>query len=240
MAWAYGEFGDEVYTNLKGHSKAIMEHAEKQVLNLKAKQIQALTRDTIWEKQMGLLKTANQLKKEIGTDEFSNFNLFKEKVDLVLKSLKIKLSVSEKTTILNAASWNDSNAVKVIKGKVKLSDKLSNLLSYLGCISDQLPDYGYFSSEKKGEFMTYETKSDLRDTENVPLSAEINDYFLHEVKPHLDEAWINLDATKIGDEISFNKYFYRHKPLRSLEEVTKDILQLESENDGLIREILQN
>jgi hypothetical protein len=65
----------------------------------------------------------------------------------------------------------------------------------------------------------YETESDLRDTENVPLKENIYDYFLREVKPHVAEAWINLDATKIGYEISFNKYFYRHKPLRSIEEV---------------------
>ena len=48
----------------------------------------------------------------------------------------------------------------------------------------------------------------------------------------------NLDSTKIGYEISFNKDFYRHKPLRSIEEVTADILQIEAESDGLIREIL--
>ncbi len=54
----------------------------------------------------------------------------------------------------------------------------------------------------------------------------------------MPEAWLKLDATKIGYEISFNKYFYRHKPLRSLEEVTADILKLEEESDGLIREIL--
>jgi len=52
------------------------------------------------------------------------------------------------------------------------------------------------------------------------------------------EAWINLDATKIGYEISFNKYFYRHTPLRTLEEVSADILALERESDGLISEIL--
>jgi len=63
-------------------------------------------------------------------------------------------------------------------------------------------------------------------------------YFLREVKPHVPEAWINLESTKIGYEISFNKYFYRHKPLRSIEAVTADILQLEAESDGLIREIL--
>ena len=47
-----------------------------------------------------------------------------------------------------------------------------------------------------------------------------------------------LDATKIGYEISFNKYFYKHTPLRNIEDVTKDILDLEKQSDGLIAEIL--
>ncbi len=67
---------------------------------------------------------------------------------------------------------------------------------------------------------------------------EIHRYFLAEVKPHVEEAWINLDSTKIGYEISFNKYFYRHKPLRSMEAVAKDIIQLEQQAEGLIAEIL--
>ena len=54
----------------------------------------------------------------------------------------------------------------------------------------------------------------------------------------MQEAWINLDSVKIGYEIRFNKYFYTHKPLRSLEEVGKDILELENASDGLIKEIL--
>lgn len=58
------------------------------------------------------------------------------------------------------------------------------------------------------------------------------------MKPHVDEAWINLDSTKIGYEISFNKYFYRHKPLRSLEEVASDIIGLEQKAEGLIAQIL--
>ena len=98
--------------------------------------------------------------------------------------------------------------------------------------------YGYFATNKKGEYLEYENESDLRDTENVPLKENIYAYFLSEVKPHVAEAWINLDATKIGYEISFNKYFYRHKPLRAIEEVSTDILKLEELSDGLIREIL--
>jgi type I restriction enzyme M protein len=89
------------------------------------------------------------------------------------------------------------------------------LLVHLDCKETELADYGYFATNKKGEYIEYETESDLRDTENVPLKENIYSYFLREVKPHVAEAWINLDATKIGYEISFNKYFYRHKPLRS-------------------------
>ena len=51
-------------------------------------------------------------------------------------------------------------------------------------------------------------------------------------------AWINLDSTKIGYEISFNKYFYKHKPLRSMEEVASDIIALEQQAEGLIADIL--
>jgi hypothetical protein len=58
------------------------------------------------------------------------------------------------------------------------------------------------------------------------------------VLPHVPEAWINLDSVKIGYEISFNKYFYRHKPLRSMEAVAKDILDLEHQAEGLIADIL--
>ncbi|CAG4995641.1 hypothetical protein DYBT9275_01687 [Dyadobacter sp. CECT 9275] len=136
-------------------------------------------------------------------------------------------------------SWYDAGAEKVVKGITKLpGEKLEKLLDYLNCTEEQLSDHGYFPTNKKGEYLQYETESDLRDTENVTLKENIYEYFLREVKPHVEEAWISLDATKIGYEISFNKYFYRHKPLRSIEEVAADILALEAESDGLIREIL--
>jgi type I restriction enzyme M protein len=108
----------------------------------------------------------------------------------------------------------------------------------LDCKESDLPDFGYYPNIKKGEYTVYETESDLRDTENVPLKDNIHSYFLREVQPHVSEAWINLDATKIGYEISFNKYFYKHTPLRTITDVTKDIVDLESKSDGLIAEIL--
>ena len=175
----------------------------------------------------------------MGNTLYTDFNAFKVKVDEVIKVQKLKLSASEKNAILNAVSWYDADAEKVIKGIVKLTgDKLEKLLAHLDCTENELADYGYYPTSKKGEYITYETESDLRDTENVPLKEDIHSYFLREVKPHVEEAWINLDATKIGYEISFNKYFYQHKPLRAIEAVTADILALEKESDGLIAEIL--
>lgn len=240
MEWAYAEFGDEVYTSLAKHAKAIIEWTEKEELNLNAKQQAALTSPAVWKKQQDLLQHAVALLKAVGTDEYNDFNVFRELVDEKLKTLDIKLSPAEKNTILNAVSWYDASAEKVIKGTVKLTgDKLAEVLRLQDCTEAQLPDHGYYPTGKKGEYLQYEAESDLRDTENIPLKENIYWYFLKEVKPHVEEAWINMEYTKIGYEISFNKYFYRHKPLRSIEEVTADILALESESDGLIKEILK-
>lgn len=236
---AYAEFGDALYTDIARHEKAILDWCEKNELNLNAKQSKALISKDLWQKQRNLLQTATDLMTAIGADEYTDFNVFADKVDARLKATKIKLSPSERKAILNAVSWYDAAAEKVIKGTARLTgEKLEALLAHLGCTEAQLADYGYYATGKPGEYLEYETESDLRDTENVPLKEDIYAYFAREVKPHVPEAWINLDATKIGYEISFNKYFYRHKLLRPLDEVTRDILQLEAESDGLIREIL--
>lgn len=239
MAWAYEVFGDSLYNNLQKHEKEITEWCEKNELNLNTKQSKTLVSEALWLKQLELLNTATELMQAVGNDEYIDFNIFKEKVDEVLKAKKAKLPASEKNAILNAVSWYDASAEKVIKGISKLTaDKLKILLEHLDCKETELADYGYFATNKKGEYLEYETESDLRDTENVPIKENIYNYFLREVKPYVAEAWINLDVTKIGYEISFNKYFYRHKPLRTIEEVSTDILKLEELSDGLIADIL--
>lgn len=81
--------------------------------------------------------------------------------------------------------------------------------------------------------------AELRDFENVPLKQDIQEYFEREVLPHLPDAWIDHGKTKVGYEINFTKYFYQYKPLRSLEEIRKDILKLEEETDGMIKEIIK-
>lgn len=239
MVYAYETYGEAIYKEVENHKKEILDWCEKNELNLTAANQKKLVSKTTWDKQAFLLEQATLLFNHFGDTIYTDFNVFTQKVDAVIKDQKLKLGASEKNAILNAVSWYDAEAEKVVKSTVKLSgDKLDKVLNHLDCTESELADYGYYTTAKKGEYLVYETESDLRDTENVPLKEAIHSYFLREVKPHVEEAWINLDATKIGYEISFNKYFYKHKPLRNIEEVTADILALEKESDGLIAEIL--
>lgn len=240
MEWAFETFGEKVYTDIKSLENELLDWCEKNGLNLNAKRRKDLTSKSKWQKQKDIFDAAVLLWQKIGEEEYIDFNVFTAKVDEILKAEKIKLSASEKNQIFNAVSWYDESASKVIKKKEKLKgDKLDKLLNHLGCTVEQLPDFGYYPTAKKDEYIIYESQTDLRDSENIPLEETVHDYFLREVKPHVPEAWIDLDKTKIGYEISFNKYFYQHKPLRSLEEVSREILELEEESEGLIMDILK-
>jgi type I restriction enzyme M protein len=90
-----------------------------------------------------------------------------------------------------------------------------------------------------------EPDPELRDAESVPLAEAIEDFFDREVRPHVPDAWI--DATKrdpkdgevgiVGYEINFNRYFYRYKPPRPLEEIEADIRGIESDIVRMLAEI---
>ncbi|MGB0372884.1 MAG: type I restriction-modification system subunit M [Opitutales bacterium] len=240
MQRAYETYGEKVYSDLPSVEKEILEWCEKNELDLNAKKRKQLTSPATWQKQKSLLEAASKLLAALGSQTYNDFNRFKADVDAALKTAKLKLSASEKNAIFAAVSWYDETAEKVLKKKVKLlGDKLEELLVHLSCTEEQLPDFGYYPSGKPNEYLIYEAEGDLRDFETVPLKDTIHGYYLREVKTHVDEAWIDLDKTKIGYEISFNKYFYQHKPLRSLDEVTQDIIELEKASEGLIAEILK-
>jgi len=90
----------------------------------------------------------------------------------------------------------------------------------------------------------YEPDTELRDTEQVPLTEPagehadgIEAFFRREVEPYAPDAWIDETKTKIGYEISFTRHFYKPAPMRTLAEIQADIRALEAETDNLIAEI---
>ena len=83
-----------------------------------------------------------------------------------------------------------------------------------------------------------ESDADLRDNENVPLTEKIEAYFEREVKPHVPDAWIDEEKTKVGYEIPFTRHFYKYLPLRPLEEIEGEIRTLEGEIQAALGEVL--
>ena len=94
---------------------------------------------------------------------------------------------------------------------------------------------GQVVTDKKGN---PKPDSSLRDTENIPLTMDIQEYMEKEVLPHVPDAWVDHSKTNIGYEVNFTKYFYQYRPLRSLEEIRNDILAIEQETDGLLKEVI--
>ena len=86
---------------------------------------------------------------------------------------------------------------------------------------------------------------ELRDTESVPLTEDVDEFFAREVTPHVPDAWINRavvdhkdhEVGKVGYEINFNRYFYQYQPPRELEEIEADIRQIEKEIVTMLREV---
>jgi type I restriction enzyme M protein len=147
-----------------------------------------------------------------------------------LNKLGIKLSAAEQKIILNAVSWRAEDAPPVIKkihkpGKAE-ADPLHGLYADLDGDSERV--------------LEYESDSELRDSEQVPLLEEggIEAFFRREVLPHVPDAWIDESATKIGYEISFTRHFYKPPALRPLEEIKADLLKLQEEGEGLLEEIV--
>ncbi len=104
------------------------------------------------------------------------------------------------------------------------------------------PLHGLFVATINGgsAVVEYEPDTDLRDTEQIPLTEEggVEAFLRREVLPYAADAWYRPDSVKVGYEISFTRYFYKPQPMRALAGIRADILALERETEGLLAEIL--
>ena len=109
-------------------------------------------------------------------------------------------------------------------------------------------DFGYTKitverplRDEKGELVLKKGKkqpdSNLRDTENIPLKENIEEYFKREVLPFASDAWIDKSKSKIGYEIPFTRYFYKYEEPKPSAEIMKEILEIEKELDGALAEV---
>ena len=99
-----------------------------------------------------------------------------------------------------------------------------------------------FITEKDSEAQPIvgEPDPELRDTEIIPFTYKggIDAFVKNEVLTYTPDAWVDEKKTQIGYELSFTKYFYKPVQMRSMDEIVADLKALETETEGLLKEIL--
>jgi type I restriction enzyme M protein len=245
-ATLYEEFGDDLITTFGKISAALEkrltdwggeeeetedEEGGSAQKGLSEKKKRKLLDPKSWERDSRLVDVAMKLRELLGQALFEDHNVFRHRVDGALKKAEIKLAAADLKQILKAVSWRVETAPPVLakvhkRGKAKAD-----------------PIRGQFEVTVDGESMVveHEPDSDLRDTEQVPLLEDggIEAFIRREVLPYTPDAWIKEDATKIGYEVSFTRHFYKPQPLRTLEQISADILAIEKEAEGLLDDLLK-
>jgi type I restriction enzyme M protein len=247
MKWAYEQFGQSWtaanYGDLSPYAVEVRAYVKSQFADLKEKQIKELLDVKLWRDQKALLASGQKLQaalaKQMGAAAIvdgscDDFNLFDGELKKALKSTGVSLDLREKKQLLDAVSWKNPEAQRVIK---KVHKEKAN------------PLYGLFAVD--GKVVEFQSDGDLRDNENIPLDPSrsvvetVEAYFKKEVAPHVPDAWI--DAGKrdekdrelgiVGYEIPFNRHFYVYTPPRALKEIDSDLDAVSAEIMALLREV---
>lgn len=236
--WLYDSYGQRVFEGLADNVMEIREYLQSNDIKLTDKKLKELIDPKKWHDRRALADAAVKLCEEIGSEIFMDYAVFTERLDSACEKLKLKLGKAELKTIARTMSETDPEAAPVVDKIVKAKSKdIETLLNTYEVTADQLPYYGYYPAAK-GTYIHYESDTSLSDKEEVPVSEDILEYFKREVEPYVADAWIDLPKTLIGCEISFNKYFYRPAPLRTLVENHEELVALESESHELLRSLL--
>ena len=176
------------------------------------------------DQQSGFLNLAKSKKKgKEGLKEIEEGEVFQKEIKKALANIGADKIFKNREKFIEAV---ESTGLKL---------KAPVMKAVLAALSER-DDTADICCDKDGK---PEADAELRDAENVPLSDNIDDYFKREVLPHVPDAWMDRSKDKVGYEINFTKEFYKYTPLRSLEDIRKDILTLEKETEGLMGEVLE-
>jgi type I restriction enzyme M protein len=241
----YEEFGDDLFTNFDKVSTALEiklvewsseepevddEESESPRKALPEKKKKKLLDPKTWARDGCLVEVATKLREALGDALFEDHNVFRDRVNAALEEANIEIASGDLKHILTAVSWRVETAPRVIAKVHKTSKTKAD------------PLHGLFDATVDGKpaVVQYEPDSELRDSEQVPLLEEggIEAFIRREVLPYTTDAWIKEDA-KIGYEVSFTRHFYSPQPLRTLDEISADILAVEQEAEGLLDDLLK-
>lgn len=179
------------------------------------------------------------------TTQFINLAVSKKK-DEAIKAQEEALGREEQEKLIKMLESFDSNKeylnrevfIKELKNKAK-EFKVTLGAALLKAIWNAIGERNENADICKDSKGNIESDSSLKDTESIPLKEDINEYFNREVKPHVEDAYMD-EATfnNIGYEIPFTRHFYKYEKLRSFDEIMKEVEELEKEITLEIKKVL--
>ena len=180
-------------------------------------------------KEETLANAVDRVAGALGPGPHLDFNVFLEAVRADMSARGAKLTVKRKKLLRTALAEGDERAQPVVK-KVHRRSTAADPIRGLYEVGDDF----------RSRVVEYEPDSELRDTEQIPLREEggIEGFLRREVLPYARDAWYVAKSVKIGYEISFNRYFYKPEPMRTLEEIRAEIAAVEREAEGLLDGLL--
>jgi type I restriction enzyme M protein len=213
-----------------GYWKVTVERPLRLAIHSDVEHMAALAEAAVEAGEAGLESVVEAVDELMGEGPHKDANQWLELAERVAKGQGLRWTAKKAKLLLSHLGERDEQAVPVIAKVFKPGKQAAD------------PLRGFFSVELEvGErVVQYEPDPELRDSEQVPLLEEggIDAFIQREVLPYAEDAWYEPGSIKIGYEVSFTRYFYKPKPLRTLEEIRADILALERESEGLLGEIV--
>jgi type I restriction enzyme M protein len=241
----YEEFGDELFNNFGGIAPRWSSAWPTGVATTKTpgddesgapkkglpeKKRKKLLDPTTWERDGRLVEVATSLRASLGDGLFEDHNIFP-------RPRRCRAEEGRHQAARGRAEADPQGRELARRDRAPRHRQGAQTRQ-----ADGRPDAGPVRRRGRGQacVVEYEPDADLRDTEQVPLLEEggIEAFIRREVLPYTPDAWVNNDATKIGYEISFTRHFYKPQPLRTLAEISADILAIEKEAEGLLDGLL--
>ena len=212
-----------------GYWKVTVERPLRLAVDLSEERVEAFFDACIEAGEVALGEAVHDVGDRLGAGPHRDFNRFLEEVKAELPRHGVKMTAKRMKLLQTALAERDETAEPVVK---KVHRR--------GAVAAPIQGLFELGDGTRRRVVEYEPDTELRDTEQIPLQEEngIEGFLGREVLPYAADAWYVPESVKIGYEVSFNRYFYKPEPMRTLEEIRADILAVERETAGLLSEIL--
>ena len=212
-----------------GYWKVTVERPLRLSVDLSEERREAFFDACIDAGEVALGEAVHDVGDRLGAGPHRDFNRFLEEVKAELTRHGVKMIAKRKKLLQTALAERDEAAEPVVK---KIYRR--------GAVAAPIQGLFRVGQGVRGRVVDYAPDTELRDAEQIPLQQDggIEGFLRREVFPYVEDAWYVPGTVKIGYEISFNRYFYKPEPIRTLEEIRADILAVERETAGLLAKIV--